>query len=58
MDFRAPAQLIYTDSAQWSIAMAFITDKEKLKSDLFLQAWRCGAPQLLLPHQSPEGLSL
>ncbi|WP_373476112.1 hypothetical protein, partial [Sphingorhabdus sp.] len=32
MDFRAPAQLIYTDSAQWSIAMAFITDKEKLKS--------------------------
>jgi hypothetical protein len=36
MDFRAPAQLIYTDSAQWSIAMAFITDKEKLKSGLII----------------------
>jgi integrase len=36
MDFRAPAPLIYTDSAQWSIAMAFITDKEKLKSGLII----------------------
>ena len=36
MDFRTPAQLIYTDSAQWSIAMAFITDKEKLKSGLII----------------------
>jgi hypothetical protein len=36
MDYRAPAQLIYTDSAQWSIAMAFITDKEKLKSGLII----------------------
>lgn len=40
MDFRAPAPLIYTDSAQWSIAMAFITDKEKLKSGLII--FRCG----------------
>jgi integrase len=36
MDFRAPATLTCTDSAQWSIAMAFITDKEKLKSGLII----------------------
>jgi hypothetical protein len=36
MDFRAPASLIYTDSAQWSVVMAFIIDKEKLKSGLII----------------------
>jgi integrase len=36
MDFRAPAPLICTDSAQWSMAMAFITDKEALKPGLII----------------------
>jgi integrase len=36
MDFRASAPLTCTDSAQWSVAMAFITDKEQLKSGLII----------------------
>jgi integrase len=36
MDFRALAPLTCTDSAQWSTAMAFITDKEQLKSGLII----------------------
>jgi integrase len=36
MDFRASQPLIYTDSAQWSVAMPFVVDKEQLKPGLII----------------------
>ena len=36
MDFRAAALQICTNSAQWTVATAFITDKEQRKSGLII----------------------